>query len=93
MTKEQSYKALRSCLDNRRYLLILDDVWSHEIKEWIEQDLSLDRVSGSKIIVTTRSNRIAKMTGTLPPYNIKGLPYEESLSLFINLAFNKGNNK
>ncbi|XWS66340.1 hypothetical protein CRYUN_Cryun05aG0191100 [Craigia yunnanensis] len=93
MTKEQLYKVLRSCLDGRGYLLILDDVWSHEIKEWIEQDLLKDRVNGSKIIVTTRSNRVATITGTLPQYNLKGLPYEESLSLFLNLAFNKGNKK
>ncbi|XVF75783.1 hypothetical protein PTKIN_Ptkin13bG0214600 [Pterospermum kingtungense] len=73
MTKEQSYKALRSCLEGRRYLLVLDDVWSHEVKEWIEQDLSMDRANGSKIIVTTRSNRVANITGTLPPYNLKAV--------------------
>ncbi|XP_022743929.1 putative disease resistance protein RGA4 [Durio zibethinus] len=41
----------------------------------------------------TRSNRVATITGTLPAYNLKSLPFEESLSLFLNLAFKKGNEK
>ncbi|XP_017977602.1 PREDICTED: putative disease resistance protein RGA3 [Theobroma cacao] len=93
MTKEQLYKVLRRCLGGKRYLLILDDVWNEEIRDWIDQALLMDRVNGSKIIVTTRSNRVAAITGTLPQYNLKDLPYEESLSLFLQHAFKKGSEK
>ncbi|XP_037410390.1 disease resistance protein Pik-2-like [Triticum dicoccoides] len=49
---------LRSCLAGRRYLLVLDDLWSRVEWDAIKQDLP--DTAGSCIIVTTREENIAK---------------------------------
>ncbi|MBA0552000.1 hypothetical protein Golob_022844, partial [Gossypium lobatum] len=48
---------------------------------------------GSKIVVTTRSSQVAKITSTSTPLHLEALPYEKSLSLFLKFAFKKGEEK
>uniref|UniRef100_A0A2N9EPM6 Uncharacterized protein n=1 Tax=Fagus sylvatica TaxID=28930 RepID=A0A2N9EPM6_FAGSY len=60
--------------------------------KWMElRGLLMGGANGCKIIVTTRSPRIASMMGTESPYNLEGLPHKECLSLFIKWAFDEGN--
>ena len=51
-------------LDGKRYLLVLDDVWNEDKKKW-GQFMTLLPVgaNGSKILVTTRSTRVAAVMG------------------------------
>nr|UBY07087.1 NBS-LRR disease resistance protein [Dasypyrum villosum] len=49
---------LRRCLEGRRYLLVLDDLWS--IGEWDAINQYLPETAASCIIVTTREENIAK---------------------------------
>ncbi|XVF30493.1 hypothetical protein REPUB_Repub16aG0062800 [Reevesia pubescens] len=94
MDLEQLQRVVRDCLNGKRYLLILDDVWNEDIGKWKElKQLLVGGAKGSKIVVTTRSNQVAKISGTITPYNLEGLPYEKSLSLFLKFAFQKGEEK
>ncbi|KAL7174835.1 hypothetical protein ACSBR1_017825 [Camellia fascicularis] len=44
---------------------------------------------GSKIVVTTRSEIVARVMGTTSPYHLKGLLEDDSWSLFKQLAFRR----
>ncbi|XVF30500.1 hypothetical protein REPUB_Repub16aG0063500 [Reevesia pubescens] len=94
MDLEQLQRVLRDCLNGKRYLLILDDVWNDDNGKWKElKQLLVGGAKGSKIVVTTRSNQVAKISGTITPHNLEGLPYDKSLSLFLKFAFKKGEEK
>ncbi|XVF06555.1 hypothetical protein REPUB_Repub06bG0059300 [Reevesia pubescens] len=82
---------LRRLLNGEKFLLILDDVWNKNRVKWIElRDLlmSMGDSSQSKIIVTTRSLKVASVMSSIHPYELKGLPYEDCLTLFRKWAFN-----
>ncbi|XP_058740376.1 putative disease resistance protein RGA3 [Vicia villosa] len=88
---EQLHKHLRHKLSGQKFFLVLDDVWNDDRAKWIELiDLIKVGATGSKIIVTTRSNSIASMTGTLPSYVLEGLSQDDCLSLFLKWAFKEG---
>ncbi|XVF30529.1 hypothetical protein REPUB_Repub16aG0065900 [Reevesia pubescens] len=94
MGLEQLQRVLRDCLNGKRYLLILDDVWNEDNGKWKElKQLLVGGAKGSKIVVTTRSNKVAKISGTSTPHNLEGLPYDKSLALFLKFAFKKGEEK
>ena len=91
LEEEQLQIRLRNILDGKKFLLILDDVWNEDRVKWIElRNLLMGGANGSKILVTTRSPTIASMMSTMCPYNLKGLPQEECVSLFIKWAFDEG---
>jgi Leucine-rich repeat (LRR) protein len=82
---------LRENLKNKRFLLVLDDVWNEDRNKWMElRDLLLGCSEGSKILVTTRSNKVASIMGTVSTHNLKGLSEKDSLSLFRKHAFREG---
>ncbi|XP_062166609.1 putative disease resistance protein RGA4 [Alnus glutinosa] len=85
---------LRDCLKNKKFLLVLDDVWNEDRNKWIEmRDLLLGGSKGSKILVTTRSNKVASIMDTVFTYNLKGLSEKNCLSLFMKYAFKGGKDK
>ncbi|XVF06566.1 hypothetical protein REPUB_Repub06bG0060400 [Reevesia pubescens] len=87
---------LRSLLDGNKFLLVLDDVWNENRVKWIElRDLlmSMGDLSQSKIIVTTRSLKVASIMSSIHPYKLKGLPHEDCLTLFRKWAFNDGDER
>ncbi|WRX25207.1 Rx, partial [Theobroma cacao] len=45
---------------------------------------------GKQIVVTTRSNRVAEIMGTIPTHNLEGFLENEALSLFLRFSFKKG---
>jgi len=74
-----------------KYLLVLDDVWSENQEEWEKLRMLLkDGKRGSKIIVTTRSLKVAMMVGTVPPFVLKGLSDDDCWDLFRCKAFEEG---
>jgi len=91
---EQLQTRLRLKLSGQKYLLVLDDIWNDDRAKWIElKNLIKVGAVGSKIVVTTRSNSIASMMGTLPPYILEGLSPQNCLSLFVRWAFKDGQEK
>uniref|UniRef100_A0A2N9EE74 Rx N-terminal domain-containing protein n=1 Tax=Fagus sylvatica TaxID=28930 RepID=A0A2N9EE74_FAGSY len=90
-SSEQLQIRLRNNLDGKKFLLVLDDVWSEDREKWIElRSLLMGGAKGSKILVTTRSPTVASMMGTMSPYNLEGLPHKQCLSLFVKWAFDEG---
>ncbi|XP_027352920.1 putative disease resistance protein RGA1 [Abrus precatorius] len=88
---EQLQRILRYKLFGHKFLLVLDDIWNNDRTKWIElKDLINTGAVGSKVLVTTRSNSIASMMGTVPSYNLAGLSLENCLSLFVKWAFKEG---
>uniref|UniRef100_A0A199UBN9 Disease resistance protein RGA3 n=1 Tax=Manihot esculenta TaxID=3983 RepID=A0A199UBN9_MANES len=85
---EQLQRSLREALNGRKYLFILDDVWSEDPRKWLElKTLLMGGANGSKIVVTTRSSRVAEIMGTVSPQNLSLLPHRDCLSLFFKCAF------
>ncbi|KAF9681321.1 hypothetical protein SADUNF_Sadunf06G0213900 [Salix dunnii] len=85
---------LEGKIENRKYLLVLDDVWDREDgqdgEKWDSLKQSLPREDrGNKMIITTRSHAIAELTSRVP-LQLKGLTDEESWFLFSNKAFGPG---
>lgn len=83
---------LRNKLAGKRFLLVLDDVWSKRNKGW---DMLLNPLRagapGSKIIVTTRNADVAASIGTVPAHHLKGLSFEDCWSLFKDQALEDNN--
>ncbi|KAK2631427.1 hypothetical protein EUGRSUZ_L02922, partial [Eucalyptus grandis] len=81
---------LRDIIKNKKFLLVLDDVWSNNRSKWkYLRDLLSEGASGSKIIVTTHSLEVASIMGTHSAHNLKGLSHENSMALFMKWAFNE----
>ncbi|CAL1393401.1 unnamed protein product [Linum trigynum] len=84
---------LKKEMDNKRFLLVLDDVWNHGdykgnwdslMSFWLQVG-----AVGSKVIVTTRLGDVANYLTTkgIKPHKLKGLSEEKSWSLFKQIAF------
>ncbi|PPD69242.1 hypothetical protein GOBAR_DD33876 [Gossypium barbadense] len=95
-TVEALQTCLRSLLNDKKFLLVLDDVWNENQARWIElRDLlrSMGGLSQSKIIVTTRSLKVASIMSSIRLYELKVLPHEDCLILFTKWAFNDGDDR
>jgi len=84
-------KKLEEILKGRKYLLLMDDVWNEDAQKWLLLKPLLSKgAGGSKIIITTRSQRVAEIMGTVTAYNLSLLGQEDCLSLFYKCAFKEG---
>ncbi|KAM6592667.1 hypothetical protein CsatA_000370 [Cannabis sativa] len=85
---EQLQRPLSETLKDEKFLLVLDDVWNEDPFKWQEfAELLSVGSKDSKIIVTTRSSKVALIMGGTEAYELKGLPKKDSLSLFFKYAF------
>ncbi|KAK4841661.1 hypothetical protein QYF36_008320 [Acer negundo] len=94
MDIDQLQRILRDTLAGMRYLLVMDDVWYQNKLKWMDfKKFLLEGANGSKIVVTTRSKRVASIMSTTidgKVYNLEGLSFESCLDLFMKCAFKKG---
>ncbi|KAF2319598.1 hypothetical protein GH714_017435 [Hevea brasiliensis] len=85
---DQLQARLRNEISGKKYCLVLDDVWNEDLKKWLDLKVILMcGARGSWILVTTRSEMVAKITGTLPHYPLEGLALDKSWSLFKKIVF------
>ncbi|XWS50285.1 hypothetical protein CRYUN_Cryun12cG0075200 [Craigia yunnanensis] len=83
---------LKILLEGKKFLLVLDDVWNEVYENWDKlKILFTGGAPGSRIMVTTRSEKVASIMGTLPTHYLKELPKEDCLSLFEQIVFPNGN--
>lgn len=84
---------LREKIAGKKFLLVLDDVWSRRNDDW---DLIWSPLKagarGSKIIITTRDSSIAASMGTVAAHHLECLAFEDCWSIFMNQAFENRNN-
>ncbi|XP_052880876.1 disease resistance protein RGA2-like [Gossypium arboreum] len=91
LTLEALQARLRSLFNDKKFLLVSDNVWNENQAKWVElRNLlrSIDGLSQRKTILTTRSLKVASIMSSICPYELKGLPLEDCLTLFIKWAFN-----
>ncbi|KAF9593430.1 hypothetical protein IFM89_022896 [Coptis chinensis] len=83
---------LRNYLRDKKFLLVLDDLWNEKRREWelLTEPLRHGR-GGSTIIVTTRSRVVSSMVNTNGIYNLELLSDEASWLLLRQEALGSGN--
>jgi hypothetical protein len=82
---------LKECLTEKKFLLVLDDVWNetHDHYETLCKPFKYG-AQGSKVIVTTRSDRVVSVARAMS-HRLMELPEEDCWSLFAKHAFHDGN--
>ncbi|XP_044496570.1 putative disease resistance protein RGA3 [Mangifera indica] len=85
-------KSLLQCICQsimgKKFLLVLDDVWSEDYDKWQQFYHCLKKGSrGSKVLITTRKDTVASIMGSIDLIIIKDLSEEECWLLFRQLAF------
>nr|ACJ54697.1 Pi5-1 [Oryza sativa Japonica Group] len=84
----QSIKnAVQRVLNKYSCLIIIDSLWGkdEEVNE-LKQMLLTGRHTESKIIVTTHSNKVAKLISTVPLYKLAALSEDDCLKIFSQRA-------
>ncbi|XP_039129096.1 putative disease resistance protein RGA1 [Dioscorea cayenensis subsp. rotundata] len=83
---------LREKLREDRFFLVLDDVWNEDQEKWgnLKDLLSGCAAKRSKVIVTTHSERVASIVGTVLPHLLTGLSDQDCWVLFEKTAFGFG---
>ncbi|KAI5441709.1 putative disease resistance RPP13-like protein 1 [Lathyrus oleraceus] len=79
---------LKQNLKGRRFLFVLDDMWNDSYSDWHELVTPfIDGKSGSRVIITTRQQKVAEIAHTFPIYKLEPLSYEDCWSLLSKHAF------
>ncbi|PWA87337.1 NB-ARC domains-containing protein [Artemisia annua] len=84
--------ALRDQLREKRFLLVLDDVWSESCEDWETLVRPFHACScGSKIIMTTRKEQLLKKLGYDNSNRLQRLFQDDAVSLFAQHALGTNN--
>ncbi|KAH7674256.1 P-loop containing nucleoside triphosphate hydrolase protein [Dioscorea alata] len=79
-------KAITDYLKERKYLVVLDNIWSKEAWDSIKGVLP-DMMNGSRVLLTTRNQDVALHADRQsPPYDLKFLGEEDGWELFSSTA-------
>ncbi|KAM1222379.1 hypothetical protein ACFX2J_009921 [Malus domestica] len=93
LSMNQLQEKLRDALKDKKFLLVLDDVWNEDAYKWGGlKDLLVEGAKlGSKVLVTTRNVSVASIMRTVPTnINLQTLCKEDCMSLFVKCAFKGG---
>jgi disease resistance protein RPM1 len=89
MDRDALVDEVKNCLQQKRYVIVFDDVWN--IRFWDEIEFAMiDNKNGSKILITTRNMEVVnacKISSFVEVHNLKPLTKEKSLELFNKKAF------
>ncbi|KAL7245898.1 hypothetical protein ACSBR2_001100 [Camellia fascicularis] len=82
---------LKELLSGKKFLIVLNDVWNENYGHWesLSQPFRYG-AHGSRIIVTTRKDRVASVMKTVHIHRLQKLPFEDCWKLFAKYAFEKG---
>ncbi|GLT39630.1 hypothetical protein SLA2020_138120 [Shorea laevis] len=83
---------LREELSGKKFLIVLDDVWNENYERWdVLLRPFMAGAPGSKVLVTTRSERVASIMTTCGVYHLQALSDDACLSLFARHALGASN--
>ncbi|CAJ2670136.1 unnamed protein product [Trifolium pratense] len=89
MNKESLVKIVRNYLQEKRYVVVFDDVWNSSF--WADIKFAMiDKQKGCRILITTRIMDVAtscRESSFVEIHELKGLDHEQSLKLFNKKAF------
>ncbi|PHT29522.1 hypothetical protein CQW23_30892 [Capsicum baccatum] len=75
-------------LDVKKYLLVLDDVWNEDPLKWSRlKNMLIGGAKGSNILLSTRSDMVAEVSGSAHQHKLGDLTEEEARLLFEKMAF------
>ncbi|KAL4314401.1 hypothetical protein HN51_068668 [Arachis hypogaea] len=87
LPEEELVNKLHSVLDEKRYMVVLDDIWGMEVWDGLKSAFPR-RKMGSKILLTTRKWEVAlHADATSSPHHLRTLTEDESYSLLCNKVF------
>ncbi|CAA2959358.1 disease resistance RGA3 [Olea europaea subsp. europaea] len=78
---------VKNSLLKKRFLIVLDDVWTEDRGKWEPLKNSLQGALGSRILVTMRSHRVVRVIGTDTWQPLDQLSEEDCWSLLSKIAF------
>ncbi|WRX12788.1 NB-ARC - like 10 [Theobroma cacao] len=82
---------LKENLSGRKFLLVLDDVWNENYDDWTKLRSPFDTgITGSKIIITTRSSNVASIMRSVTDYPLHILSNDDSLFMLAHHALERG---
>ena len=82
---------LKERLTRKKFLLVLDDLWNENYNNWdMLQTPFTVGLNGSKIIVTTRSDKVASVMRSVRIHRLGQLSFDDCWSLFAKHAFENG---
>ncbi|PPD92252.1 hypothetical protein GOBAR_DD10796 [Gossypium barbadense] len=84
---ESLLQKIHLSIERKKFLLVLDDVWTEDPTKWESLKHSLKCVTpGSKVLITTRKENVAKIMGSTMLFPLGQLYEEECWSLFSQVA-------
>ncbi|KAM7507382.1 hypothetical protein LguiA_017835 [Lonicera macranthoides] len=86
MNESELEKELKEFLANKKYLIVLDDVWSTEVWDGIKAAL-LDNLSGSRVLICSRFANVVFHGSSIHIYFLPLLNKDNSWELFLKKAF------
>ncbi|RHN67288.1 putative P-loop containing nucleoside triphosphate hydrolase, leucine-rich repeat domain, L [Medicago truncatula] len=95
MDRQSLVDEVRNYLQEKRYVVVFDDVWESHFLHDIEFAM-IDNKKGSRILITTRNMDVAntcKKSSFVEVYELKGLTVEQSFELFNKKAFHDLNGR
>ncbi|PHU08323.1 hypothetical protein BC332_24812 [Capsicum chinense] len=79
---------LQKSLKRKRYLIVLDDIWICEVWDGVRRCFPTEDNAGSRILLTTRNNEVARDAGTENlSMQMNFMDQDESWNLFKSAAF------
>ncbi|KAF0897806.1 hypothetical protein E2562_000513 [Oryza meyeriana var. granulata] len=78
--------ALREHLANKKYLVVLDDIWDETLWDDLQHAMP-DNTSGSRVVITTRRSGVAMAAAPGRIMALEPLPAQEGWTLFCRVVF------
>ncbi|KAG6469636.1 disease resistance protein RPM1-like [Zingiber officinale] len=91
MPRSQLLESIRESLQQKRYIVVLDDVWRVDLWEKISHAF-VDCNNGSRLLVTTRYHEVARIANEVHMIKLQQLNEKDAWILFCKKAFRRENN-
>nr|XP_028962690.1 putative disease resistance protein RGA3 isoform X2 [Malus domestica]XP_028962691.1 putative disease resistance protein RGA3 isoform X2 [Malus domestica] len=89
-TLQDLFQRMSELIEGKKFLLVLDDVWTEDQRKWEKLKLPLKQsgASGSRILVTTRKEEVVRMIGAVTQkIDLERLSEPDCLAIFNRMAF------